>query len=250
LKVLKGKTPKCWVVVLYGVPGIGKSTLAKYAPKPIFLDCEGGLDRIDCEKSANRLVDYPQLYGALRWAFDCEYETVVIDTLGSVEKILIDKILAEVNANRDEASHCKSLDCKDTFGYGSGYALLKSNWSLFIEMLFKIKEGGRNVVCIAHDHVEKFINPTGDDFDRYSLNIHKKSLVYVVSQMDGVFFAHYEKGYRKKEGSDQLIPIDTGRRVLQTVEQPFCLAKNRFNLPEKVDFTELEGAKKLWNLMQ
>ena len=36
--------------MLYGTHGIGKSTFASCAPKPIFLQTEDGLGEIDCDK--------------------------------------------------------------------------------------------------------------------------------------------------------------------------------------------------------
>jgi hypothetical protein len=36
--------------MLYGTHGIGKSTFASCAPKPIFIQTEDGLGEIDCDK--------------------------------------------------------------------------------------------------------------------------------------------------------------------------------------------------------
>ncbi|NQT19509.1 MAG: AAA family ATPase, partial [Planctomycetes bacterium] len=36
-------------IIVYGAEGIGKSTTASQAPKPIFVPTEDGLDQIDCK---------------------------------------------------------------------------------------------------------------------------------------------------------------------------------------------------------
>src|SRR4029078_13367683 len=44
----RGRTRRPPRLLVYGTPGIGKSTFGSQAPNPIFLPTEDGLDEIDC----------------------------------------------------------------------------------------------------------------------------------------------------------------------------------------------------------
>ncbi|HRT94377.1 MAG TPA: AAA family ATPase, partial [Planctomycetota bacterium] len=48
--IQRGKQPMPPRLMVYGTEGIGKSTLAANAPKPIFVQTEDGLNEIACEK--------------------------------------------------------------------------------------------------------------------------------------------------------------------------------------------------------
>jgi Cdc6-like AAA superfamily ATPase len=248
LKFVKGKQKKPWIGAIYGVPGVGKSTLASLSPNPVFIDTEGGLDQIDCAKTETQIKDYASLISALREALKTDFETVVIDTMSGVEEILINKILAETNDKL--GTKVESLADKQIFSYGAGFELLKSQWQHFTNILFEVKARGKNVLCVAHEQIEKVENPAGDNYDRYTLNVHKKSVPTIVGKMDFVCFAQYEKQYQTKAGSDKKVANDTGNVVLCTVERPFYAAKNRFSLPEYVMINEYQDKKKFYDLLK
>lgn len=49
-QVHKGKQPRPRRLMLYGVHGVGKSSMAAMAPRPIFVQTEDGLAGIECER--------------------------------------------------------------------------------------------------------------------------------------------------------------------------------------------------------
>ena len=49
-KLTIGKTPAPPRVLIYSDPGVGKSSFAATAPKPVFIPLEDGLDQISCTK--------------------------------------------------------------------------------------------------------------------------------------------------------------------------------------------------------
>lgn len=49
-KVERGRTSKPPRILCYGVEGVGKSTFGSQAPSPVFVQCEDGLDEINCDK--------------------------------------------------------------------------------------------------------------------------------------------------------------------------------------------------------
>ena len=81
-QVMSGKTPAPRRVMLYGVQGVGKSTWAACAPKPIFLQTEDGLGEIDCDKlPLSTTYDGSMKALSALYTEPHSYQTVVIDSL-------------------------------------------------------------------------------------------------------------------------------------------------------------------------
>ena len=50
LRISTGTVPRAQKVVLYGVEGIGKTTLASKMPDALFIDTEGGTAHMDVKR--------------------------------------------------------------------------------------------------------------------------------------------------------------------------------------------------------
>ena len=71
---------------IYGIEGIGKSTLAKHAPAPIFMPTEDGLREIDCAAfPVAKTVDDIENYIRALLTEQHDYKTAVIDTADWLE---------------------------------------------------------------------------------------------------------------------------------------------------------------------
>jgi hypothetical protein len=89
-------------LVIYGEYGVGKTTLAMTAPKPLVIDTNGGLISVAVESSPEEYIgdswtpddhtDLEALYFYLRSHAD-DYETIVIDSLDSLVRLLMDEIV-------------------------------------------------------------------------------------------------------------------------------------------------------------
>lgn len=235
MELIRTKTPRPWTVLIYGVPGCGKSTLAALAPGAVVVDLEDGVSRIDGVKTplVKDWETFRQVMADL--VKDPEFSTIVIDTLPALEEILIKKIMVENGKDPTKGSLAD-------FPYGTGFEALKAKWTHFISITNAINNAGKNVLCVAHEQVEEVKNPSGENFDRYTINCHKKSVPLIVSRMDGVLYAHYEKMLVSKQ-NDSKMAVATGKRYLLTQEKPFALAKNRFNLPELMPFSTRDEIK-------
>ena len=76
--------PSIIVGCIYGVAGIGKSTLALSAPKPLLLDTDNGIHRVQSEYRCD-CVQVRRYNDILQVLFEedlSEYQSIVIDTLG------------------------------------------------------------------------------------------------------------------------------------------------------------------------
>ena len=154
------------VMLVYGSPGDGKTTLAISAPKPVLLDMDGGVGRTLAAHRcpvvqglngkplpwaadpANRVngEDEPSVLGALAEIRALPFETIVVDTVGKLLDALSDTIMRTNPAMRQRDG---SLSLK---GYGARKRMFKDFVSQCLAM-------GKNVVFIAHAQESK----VGDD---------------------------------------------------------------------------------------
>lgn len=94
MSLIKKKTevelPKTIVGCIYGTPGIGKTTLALSAPKPLLLDTDRGIHRVQSEYRSDvvQVQSYQDILDVLEEDLS-DYETIVIDTLGELVNFML-----------------------------------------------------------------------------------------------------------------------------------------------------------------
>ena len=221
-------------LLIYGTEGIGKSTTAAQAPKPIFIPTEDGLDQIDCDSFplAERFADMTNAIAALlREQHD--YQTVVIDSCDWLERLIWDQLCEQYGAPSIE---------KVDGGYARGYTHALTQWRQVLNGLSELRaRRGMCVILLAHAKVEKFEDPEHAAYDRYSPRLHKHANALITEWVDAVLFATRKIITKTEEagfGRDRTIAAglgrDGGERVLRTVGSPSCVAKNRFALPAEL----------------
>lgn len=233
LKVIRGRVRKPVRVVLYGVEGIGKTTLASLFPNPIFLDTEGSTFRIDVARAPNpqdeddpQLRDWTHVEGAL---LDLRgdrqgFETVVIDSADWAERLATVHLLGNKRSIED-------------FGFGKGYVMLAETIGKMLARCDDLVRAGMNVVFVAHSKVVRVSPPDQTDgYDRYELRLHKQVAPLLKEWADLVLFANYrthiiegEDGRKKAKGGKD--------RVLFTERTAAFDAKNRFGLKPEIPMT-------------
>ena len=130
--------------LIYGTPGVGKSTLALSMPNPVLIDADGGVMRIRSDHRAPtlRVSKYQDVLDLLDSNELKGFQTIVIDTVGK----LLDMM----------SEHIMSIDPKMKTRNGTlqlqGYGARKA---MFLSMLTKIKMLGMHAVFVAHDIEEK-----------------------------------------------------------------------------------------------
>lgn len=216
------RTRNSWIVAVYGPPGVGKTTLASLAPKPLLIDLEDGAERVAVDRT-QKINSVAEFVAIMREFVRSDYDTAIIDTLDMLESLVFKDVLEENNL--------KSL-IQD---YGRGYEIAREKWVGLMKVFDVCITKNKNILCTCHEQIQTYASPDADTYDRYTLKLHKKVCAMLVARMDAVLFAQKEMILlRDKTDKERMIGKGTGNRVLRTTEAPAWVAKNRFNLADTV----------------
>ena len=235
MKILQGKQRRPRRVMLYGTHGIGKSTWAAGAPRPVFVQTERGLDDIGPPRFplARTWADVMQALAEL-YSAPHDFGTLALDTLDWTERL----IWADVCESHKVANI-------EEIGYGKGYVYASTRWRDLLEGLEAIRRDKKmTIILLAHATVAKFENPETDNYDRYAPCLHKLAAAMVQQWCDEVLFATYRVYVKQtKEGFDKKTTkgLGTGERIIHTVERPAWQAKNRLGLPDDLPLPRENG---------
>lgn len=129
-------------ILIAGYPGIGKTTIGLSAPKPLLIDADCGVDRVDPTYSEGHDVIQPKTYEDLLTDLTAEnlapYESIVIDTLGKLQDLM--KAWA-IRQDPKYGQRDGSLSLK-------GYGYINREMSRLLDMLFY--EMNKNLVVLFH----------------------------------------------------------------------------------------------------
>jgi hypothetical protein len=226
MKITRGVRRTASRVVIHGVEGIGKSTLAAQFPNPLVLDTEDGTNHLDVARVT--CTDWATLEGSLHdLARDRQgFQTVVIDSIDWAERQLIDHLLAKANKRSIE-----------DFGFGKGYTMVGEAMARLLDVCDTLVHAGLNVVLVGHTKVARTSPPDMDEgYDRFELKLTKQSGPLVKEWADAILFANYKT--RLVEGQDGRTRARGGKeRVLHTERTAAWDAKNRCGLPPELPMT-------------
>lgn len=214
-------------IVIHGAPGIGKSTLAASAPSPVFIDLEHGTLQLDVAR-ADGIETWEHLLAAVHALATQphDFKTLVIDTLDRAEWMCWQHLCAKARVANIEA----------VGKYGRGYTAAYEEFRGLARALdvLRIKRG-MSIILIAHSKIENAPNAAGDEYQRWTLKVHKQVAGIFYEGFDAILFARLET-FTSKSESGKVKGIGD-RRVLETQESPAWLAKNRYRLPAQMNLS-------------
>jgi len=224
-------------IVLNGVEGWGKTTLAAYAPKSVILEAPGetgyetlyGVGLVP-EVAVGQVSSWPQLLATLDSLAGSDYEVVALDALGGFEHLCHEYVCAtEYNGVWGE---------KGFASYQKGYDLSAGEWLQLLTRLDRLQADGKTTLLLAHCKVATFKNPSDADYDRWVADVHKLTWSVTHKWADAVFFGNFFsviEGGRTGEKPRKGKGIGGTERVLYTERRDAWDAKNRYGMPEVVD---------------
>lgn len=176
--------------LIYGQPGIGKTTLACSAPAPVLLDYDGGVARVNGAHQVDTVQvssweDTEQAIAEIKAAGS--YKTIIIDTVGKMLAYMEDYI-KRTQPRLKQADGSLSL---------KGYGVRKQ---MFVQLLKDTGIMGMNLIFVAHEREER----QGDD-TKVRPEISGSAASDLVKELDLV-------GYMQAIGSDRTITFDPSEK--------------------------------------
>lgn len=229
INITKGRQDKALKIVLYGVESVGKTSFAANAPDAIVLDVESGSSNLDVDRIED-IKTYDDLMEALRYLYKEgeAYKTIVIDSVEAVEKLCYDKVTKDAEVDSIE---------KVGGGYGKGYTAASEQFFNILHGLDALWKAGRNIIAIGHAEIKTYINPEGNDYDRFKLRLDKRNEPTIKEWSEANLFMNFETIVRKADDSFNKSKgkgADFGKRFIYTTRTAAYDAKNRYNLPDKI----------------
>lgn len=227
-------------MILYGVPGIGKTSFAAAIPGVVFMTdaTERGIETLKESGLVNALL--PVLPPVSTWAETLEmldmlrtgehqYKCLALDALGGFERLC-----HEENCRRDYSGDWSE---RGFASYSRGYETSLADWRMFINALDALRdERSMSIVLLGHAKVSPFKNPSGPDYDRYNVDIHHKTWALTHKWADMVLFANYEVAFNKNDQDAKKAKAKGGKvRILYTEHEAAWDAKNRMQLPAEIE---------------
>lgn len=225
MQVIKQATPTAPKLMIYGLSGVGKSTLASKLKNPIFIDMEGGLNYMDVARTPT-LTSYASVLKVLGELFNVaeagkrEYDTIVIDSVDWLVRKVVEKA-AGIDKNKlDETLN------RSNGGYGNGKQVLENHIRTYLlPLLVTLNKQGYGICLIAHADRKVLMNSDGSDIEQIAPKIDVNTMNTFVEWCDNVFFL-------KRDIS--------GERVLVLESDDVALAKNRLGLTGEVKLSDID----------
>lgn len=182
-------------MLLYAEPGVGKTTLALSMPKPLLIDFDGGVSRVNFAHlegadvvQVSSWTDIPEL-----WGLDLSaYETIVVDTAGKA----IDFVIAHKCGARQP-------QLRDWSGINQE----------FVSFMRQLSMSGKNIVYVCHRDSFK----DGDN-TVFMPALRAKNLGPIVTELDLMGF----------------VEMKNGQRVISFNPSERFIAKNTVNMPAQI----------------
>ena len=126
-------------MIIAGVPGIGKTTLALSSPKPLLIDLDKGISRVEARYRTDTdcVSNYDELISDLKSADLSAYETIVIDTGGKLLEMLKPVVISEDTKNGKKDGNL-SLQ---------GYGAIKRKFREFVNF---VRGLNKNLIIVFH----------------------------------------------------------------------------------------------------
>lgn len=229
MKISTGIIKEPHFILIFGSDGIGKTTFASEAPKPIIVGPEAGSKRINTTR-AEGIKTYDDIIGAIRWLREekHDFQSIGLDSLDWIEPVLWKKICDEEGVDSIE---------KVGGGYGKGYTAALAMWDDLIYRLKDVRDNRQmNVIAIAHSQVKTVNDPMVlTPYDRHMLKLNDKASAKWREAVDAVLFASFEDVVFKEKSTDKKAKATgDGVRKLYTTRRAAFDAKNRYGLPSEL----------------
>jgi hypothetical protein len=240
-------------VILYGVSGIGKTTLASLAPTPAFVGIDDGGRKIKHPVTGEKLNHVPEIetFADVREVLQdisCfkDYETIIIDNVTELEYWALPHLFKTVSKNQSGAP-VKHIE---DYGFHKGYRRWHDVMRLILGDCDHLVRAGKNIIMVAQSTIIKSVQAGQEDFVKEGPELHHdknvSTLNAYVSWADHVFriATHDNKAKKGK------VVSGTMDRAVFTHPEPWFYAKSR-TIPINYNVVAFEEPKddSIWKVL-
>jgi hypothetical protein len=211
-------------VLLYAVPGWGKTTLAFYAPNPYMLSHvrETGYDHLTASGQEKPIMQttidsWKTLVQAVTAVASAKHiDSLWLDCLGMFQQLCEEHVRnTEFNGSPSEYQ-----------SYSKGDARTLQVWNELLIALDNVTRAGKMVVMLSHCSVKNHKNPMGSDYDRYIPSANEKVAAATAAWASDVLFGSYETAV-SKDGK----AMGGKSRIVKASEEAGFVAKSQRGVP-------------------
>jgi DNA polymerase III delta prime subunit len=184
---------------LYGDPGVGKTTLAFTAERPLLFDFDNGAHRAANRQDTVRVATWADVDGVTA-ADLAPYSTIIVDTAGR----MLDALSADIIANDAKLGRGGVLSQQ-------GWGRLKQRFTAWLKML---NQSGKDVVLIAHgtekmdgETVNARLDVQGGSKDEIYKSVDAMGRVYIKGGKRVLCFDPTESAFGKNPGQFGLLEV-------------------------------------------
>lgn len=178
---------KHFSAIIYGAPGVGKTTLALSAPKPLLIDFDGGVSRVKAYHRCLTLVcqNYDEVLRDIKDDAVKDCETIVVDTGGSFIAYLQEWAMRQNPAANRQKNGAISL---------KGFGAVKQEFQHFSSLIRDTMQ--KNVIFVFHSEETK--DKDGNPMQRLLCEGAAKNIVWQPCDFGG---------YLQMIGSDRVLSL-------------------------------------------
>lgn len=158
--------------LIYGQAGMGKTTLALSAPKPLLLDFDNGVNRVNFEhqKDTVQIKSFQEALDVLNEDLS-DYESIVVDTIGKMMDFIITKVCGSSNPRIQD------------------WGRINQEFTNFVRIASSLN---KNIIFIAHRDVRK----EGEE-NVFVPAVREKTYSAIVTELDLLGYMDMNKNVRQ-----------------------------------------------------
>lgn len=227
-------------VLIYGDPGIGKTTFGMSAPSSLTICVETGANAVPGDVlpgKGRKIESWDEFIESLRFCYEnmgTKYQWLVVDTINGAERLAAKKVCAE-KFGGNWGSQSGGYD-----SFGKGDKITSELIETAIEKLEKIqKKCGCGVLLLAHTGTHTITNTLGQDYQKFVPSLNKHSWAKMLPWLEQVGHAAYDIRVHKNEGDKKAkAAVSDTCRWLWMGGTPTRDAKGRagYEMPDRIPF--------------
>ena len=260
---VKRTQAKAPIILIHGLPGVGKSTFAASAPNPLFLFTENGQRDLNVRTLKEGYIEsFDEMIAALNHvgmslkkgepAFK-DIKTIVIDTVDHLEKQIFTAVADEYRKQAiadglkvDPATIVTFADIPKIYDREK-WGVITSKWEKLWGLLERLRDGYNiTVIGLCHTAAQQVDDPTLDNaYVRYGLALDpKRAQTFWVDHADAIGYIGYEalldKDTRRMNALDNPT-LQFTRSARYVSKQNFGLGSYKLDKPAEA-FMQTVGA--------